>query len=276
MTTLPKNLQKVADQYFELTDLDKKTFIQSAYQDYSFDVIAQACNTYKNRIVRDAKKLGIDIKSRSQAQKQAIQSGRTNHPTQGKTRSISTRKKISNSLVNTLKDTDMSDRVERGKKQWASKSYDEQQEFVKSGRKAIRKAAKEGSKLEKFLHHQLVQHMDEFGVVEYHKEHVIYGSKMHLDILLPQLRTVIEVDGISHKERVWGNDTYMASKKADNKKNGLLLGKGYVIIRVDYPKNVSMYNQTKTWENLYTQLKSIKDNFPNSDERSIRIGVDSE
>lgn len=273
-TKLNKTLDKIAQQYFHLSDTDKKQFIETAYKDYSFDNIADACGTYKNKIIRDAKKLGIKIKSKSEAQKQALNSGRLKPPMQGKHHNLTTKNRISKSMVKFFKYADKSEYVKRGQQQWDSKTKAEQQEFIKKGRQAIRVAAKKGSKLENFLYTKLVDSMDEFGHIEYHKEHIIFGSKMHLDILLPSMNTVIEVDGISHKERVWGNETFTASQKADTKKNGILLGQGYVLIRLEYPKNVTMYSKNTLWDKLYATLQQIKTKFPPFGQRLIRINLD--
>ena len=43
--------------------------------------IAELLNTYPNKIRRTLKKLGCELKDRSEAQRNALQTGRINHPT---------------------------------------------------------------------------------------------------------------------------------------------------------------------------------------------------
>ena len=57
--------------------------------------IAEEIGTYPNKIRRILKKHGISLKSRSEAQKNALEGGRAKHPTGGKKRTKSERIKIS-------------------------------------------------------------------------------------------------------------------------------------------------------------------------------------
>jgi hypothetical protein len=72
-----------------LSDQDKKDLILSLYseQGKSFADIAVMYDTYANRIRRDAKKLNIKIRDKSEAQKNALKTGKHSHPTKGKERS---------------------------------------------------------------------------------------------------------------------------------------------------------------------------------------------
>ena len=56
----------------------------------SFSDIAKELGTYTNKVVRAARKHGIDIRDRSEAQKAALKNGRHKHPTKGKKRSNKT------------------------------------------------------------------------------------------------------------------------------------------------------------------------------------------
>ena len=75
--------------YANLQDKEKIQIIQERYvkKNQSFREIAKDLNTYPNRILRDAKKFNIPIKSKSQAQKNALKSGKHKHPTKGRVRS---------------------------------------------------------------------------------------------------------------------------------------------------------------------------------------------
>ncbi len=272
-TKTSTNLKKVAKKYSSLNDNEKKSFITKAYydQNLSYDVIAELCGTYKNRIIRDAKKLGIKSKSKSEAQKAALATGRHTHPTEGKEISNETKDKISKSMVESwegISDEEREKRKQIGKDQWNDKSDAEKKAFIKTGNTAIRKAAKVGSKLEIFLAQKL--RVEGYNI-EYHKKHLIANSKLHIDILIPSNQVVIEVDGLSHKSRVWGDKVYKQSSKADRQKNGLLLAKGFVIIRVEHPQSLSRTSMNTTWDKLRETLLQVKKQFPKQGERLIKL-----
>ena len=94
-------------------------------QKLSTYVIAERLNTYPNKIRRVLKKMGIELNDRSTAQKQALESGRTEHPTRGKKRSINTKKKISESVYKqwkNLSEEDRQKRIYKAKQQWYNMS----------------------------------------------------------------------------------------------------------------------------------------------------------
>ncbi len=62
---------------------------QSTYE------IAKQLDTYPNKIRRTLIKHGYELKDKSSAQKTALASGRSSHPTKGKTRSQQEKIKIS-------------------------------------------------------------------------------------------------------------------------------------------------------------------------------------
>ena len=82
--------------YDHLSDKDKKDFIVKEYEvnQKSFGDIAKLGNTYANKIRRDAIKFKINIRNKSEAQKNALKTGKTSHPTQGKERYQNTKEKI--------------------------------------------------------------------------------------------------------------------------------------------------------------------------------------
>ena len=272
-STFPVSLEKIAKKYSSLNDDDKRLFITEAYcdQNLSYDVIAELCGTYKNRIIRDAKKLGIKSKTKSEAQKIALSTGRHTHPTEGKEISNKVKDKISKSMVDSWKDISDEEREKRsqlGKDQWENKSDAEKKSFIKAGNTAIRHAAKTGSKLEIFLAQKLrIEGYD----IQYHKTHMIANHKLHIDILISKINVAVEVDGLSHKSRVWGDKVYKQSTKADKQKNGLLLAKGLIVIRVQHPTNLSRNSMNTTWDQLRNTLLEIKNKPPKNEKRLIRL-----
>ena len=59
--------------YTDLSDYDKQLLLKKYYikENKSFQDIAEMCKTYPNKIRRDAKKLGIKRRNKSEAQKNA-------------------------------------------------------------------------------------------------------------------------------------------------------------------------------------------------------------
>ena len=78
-----------------MNKLDKQ--IIEMYNDNNLSTyeIAKQLDTYPNKIRRTLKKHGFELKDRSAAQKAALESGRSKHPTEGKERTIEEKVKIS-------------------------------------------------------------------------------------------------------------------------------------------------------------------------------------
>ena len=49
--------------------------------------------------------------------------------------------------------------------------------------------------------------------VEFHKEHWLQNHRLQLDLFIPDLRTVVEVDGPSHFKPVWGMENLIKNQK---------------------------------------------------------------
>lgn len=135
--------------------------------------------------------------------------------------------------------------------------------------KAVRLASKNGSKLEKFLLNAL---LDEGFEVEFHKEQALANTKLQIDLFLPTINTSIEVDGPSHFKPVWGQDVLNRNINYDNKKTGLMIGKGMVVIRVKQTKDFSQSRAAIIWDKLKDILLGIEKKFPTPDNRIINIG----
>ena len=86
--------------YHEMTDLQRKQLIQEMYSDkkLSFADIASSYSTYANKIRRDAKKFNIKIRDKSEAQSNALKTGKHSHPTKGKPRTEQSKIKIGNTF----------------------------------------------------------------------------------------------------------------------------------------------------------------------------------
>ena len=69
-------------------------------QHMSTYAIAEKYETYPNKIRRILKKLNIELNDKSEAQRIAIKSGRSQHPTEGKERGPEVKQKISEASIN--------------------------------------------------------------------------------------------------------------------------------------------------------------------------------
>lgn len=249
-------------QYDKLNDIDKKKIIEKLYtsQNKSFADIAQECGTYSNRIRRDAIRFKIPIRNKSDAQKNALISGKHKHPTKGIKRSEEIKNRIGKSVLDSwenLSDNDLEIRKSKAKKAWESKSVDEKQLILSMANKAVREASKTGSKLEKFLLKNLIK--DGYKV-DFHKEQTLVNTKLQIDLFVSSINTAIEVDGPSHFAPVWGDDVLAKNKKYDTKKEGLISGKGWNLIRIKQHKDFSKARGSIIYSELKKTLEIIKSN----------------
>lgn len=257
-----------------MTDQEKSDFINLWYLDKkkSFQEIAIMSNTYANKIRRDAKKFNIPIRDKSEAQKNALSTGSHVHPTKGKTRSSDTKLKIGYGVMKNwenLSEAELSNRKEKAKEQWQKLDENEKANLVKLANEAVRNSSKAGSKLEKFILKELIN----LGYqVDFHKEQTLVNTKLQIDLFIPKHNIAIEVDGPSHFMPVWGEDVLKRNIKYDNKKTGLLLGKGCVLIRIKQTKDYSPTRARLICDNLIQHLKKIHIKFPDIDNRIIEIG----
>jgi len=275
MSKLPASLLNKASRYKDLTQADKKSFLEELYinRQMSFPEIAELVGTYTNKIRRDAIKLGIKPRNISEAQTVALETGRNVHPTEGKELSEDTKLKISKKMANTwagLSDKERAYRSEIGEAYWNSLSDAEKNEIHSKAGQEIRRASREGSKLEKYLFETLTK---ERFIVEFHREQVVTNQRLQLDLFLPELKTAIEVDGPSHFKPVWGQDVLNSNMKSDHQKNGLVLAQGWCLIRLRQTQGtLSHHYRREVTEKLLEQLRAIKAKFPPKGSRLIIIG----
>lgn len=259
--------------YNNLTDLEKKNIIYDLYTEKlkSFADIAVELDTYSNRIRRDAKKFGIKIRNKSEAQQNALHTGKTKHPTSGTNRSDATKSKIGLGIAKSWDGMSKEKKQkisEKKRSQWDSLSDDQKMNMTKLANNAVRLASKTGSKLEKYILEKLIK--DNFKV-EFHKEQILSDTKLQIDLFLPSINTAIEVDGPSHFSPVWGDDALKRNIKYDKKKEGLLLGKGCVLIRIKQSYDFSKTRSQLIYDKLKVIIDQIVKKFPESDNRIINI-----
>jgi very-short-patch-repair endonuclease len=260
--------------YNDLSDQKKQDLIIEEYinNNNSLQNIAHKYNTYANKIRRDAIKFGIALRDKSEAQKNALNTGVHKHPTKGTTRPDDIKTKIGVSLVHSweqLSDNELENRKNTAKKNWEKKSKNDKENMLTKANKAVRQASKDGSKLEKFISQCLIKDNHK---IEFHKEQLLANTKLQIDIFLPTMNVAIEVDGPSHFAPVWGDDVLNRNISYDNKKTGLIIGKGLVLIRIKQTKDFSKSRALLIYQELKTILDNIQIKFPPINQRTIEIG----
>lgn len=247
--------------YNSLSDDDKKNMLYKLYveEQKSLGQIAQILNTYTNKLRRDAKKFNITLRNKSEAQKNALSTGVHKHPTKGLQRTEETKQKIGVGVMDSwqeLSEEELNNRKTLAKEQWNKLSDDKKQQMLKLANEAVRKSSKEGSKLEKFL---LTKLLSDGYSVDFHKEQILSNSKLQIDLFIPKLNVAIEVDGPSHFENIWGDDTLDKNTKYDQKKQGLLVGRGIKLIRI---KQIGDFSKTRA-SIVYKKLLSLINDINN-------------
>lgn len=236
--------------------------------------IAKMLDTYPNKIRRVLLKHGIHLKDRSEAQKNAILNGSAKIPTKGKKRSQEEKLRISQSLSHyweNMSDQEYSDVVSCAKQRWSQMSEQEKTNMYNAAITAIQTAGKEGSKLEKYLLKELTKGGYK---VDFHKKGLIPNHKLEIDLYLPELRAIIEVDGPSHFLPIWGEEKLQKQIKADEQKTGLILSKGFIVIRIkNLSDSVSLHAQENLKNSLIETLNRIKVKPPKDLERYIEITI---
>lgn len=225
---------------------DKKFYDQEYYtNDKSIRQIAAEQDTYPSRIYREIKALGLRIKSKSEIQKVRLET--VPHPTEGKPRSDEEKRKIGKSLSNnwkSLSDKEVKDRIKGNLLNFKTMSKTKRKEIQKLAIKEIKKTAKTGSKAERFF----LAKLNELGYhTTIHKE-IPLKEKLIVDLMLVEHNIVIEVDGISHYEPIWGDDKLAQQQAADKEKDAILLSCGYNVIRFRLTQKA--YNLTKMFDAL--------------------------
>lgn len=259
--------------YNKLSETDKKNTIKDLYlnQELSFADIAEQCNTYANKVRRDAIRFKIPIRDKSLAQKNALKTGKHKHPTKGTQRDAAVKNKIGKSIMdhwNSLSDAEIAKIKQKAKENWDKLSDDERMHMQHMAQEAVRQSSKTGSKLEKYLFTKL---LNAGWKVDFHKEQMLLNTKLQIDLFLPTINTAIEVDGPSHFMPVWGEDSLKKNVKYDNKKTGLILGKGLVLIRIKQLKDFAPTRAELIYHKLTEVLETIQNKFPEPSDRSITI-----
>jgi very-short-patch-repair endonuclease len=162
-------------------------------------------------------------------------------------------------------------RSETAKKQWENMSDEDRSNLRRAAAEAVRRAAKEGSKMEKFLRTGLTK---EGHSVIFHKTGLVANHNLEIDLFLPNAKVAIEVDGPAHFFPIWGEESLKKRIKSDAQKSGLLLQAGYIVIRIKHvTKNLSGKRQRDLLSEVVSMLSKIEKKFPVKSKRFIEIEV---
>lgn len=241
--------------------MDVKYLIQEYNNGKSLPQLAEEFDTYPNKIRRELIKAGVKMRSKSESQKIALDSGRTEHPTRGKERSNDTKLKLSESAANTWKNFSDKELTSIKKKlsiAWSKKTKEEISDMQKKAATAISKAGREGSKMEKFLLEKLP---DRGYNILAHKKGLIANSNLEPDFVLPDIKVIIEIDGPTHFYPIFGEETLQKTIAADAEKNALFLQYGFCILRIKHIcKTLTEYKKRNVLEEIVKNLELIKNN----------------
>lgn len=256
------------------TDKQVETILTMYDKKESTYCIAKELDTYPNAVRRVLIKNGRKLRNKSEAQKLALKTGRSEHPTEGKERSEETKIQISESTHKYWKKMSPKERqkrVDKARQQWYNMSKAERDEMNRIASQALREASKSGSKLEQFLRDEISQ----IYPVIFHKSGLVANKELEVDLFVPSLKTVIEIDGPSHFFPIWGEEKLQKHIKADADKTGLLLNAGFCIIRIKHTvKNVSEKYKRDLLELVIKTLKKVDKKFPKTGKRFIELEVE--
>ena len=96
-------------------------------------------------------------------------------------------------------------------------------------------------------------------------------EKLEIDLYIADIKTIIEIDGPSHFLPIWGDEHLQKQEQFDLKKNGTLLTRGYVIIRVKALNAMSLKRNKDLLDTIIETLGSIKKRFPSKSNRFIEV-----
>lgn len=240
--------------------MNEQEILQMYDSGISTHEIAKQFDTYPNRINRIIKKNGRALRTRSEAQKMVLQTGKAVHPTKGKCRTDEDKLKISEGQSNVWKKMSKKERNRRSrisKQQWERMTEEEKDNLQKAALAAMRKASTEGSKIEKVLLDRLT---DEGYNVLFHAKKIVEGTDLEVDMFLPEINTVIEIDGPTHFIPIWGEEKLQRHVESDAKKSGIILSQGFTMIRIKYMiKNLSLVQERDFCNKVLEVIEDIKE-----------------
>lgn len=193
--------------------------------------VAKKYSKSQSTVNRLFKKLGVKIRSASEAQKLALATGRSKNPTAGvghtSTAKINMSEKAANRWAR-ISDAERDKFKQTARERWAKLSESDKKEMLRLAGVALKRVATEGSEIEQYLEAGLLSH--NFMVQKHVKNFM--GGEYEIDILLKDEAIAIELDGPHHFLPIFGEERLEKTMKFDAAKNGTLISMGLTIIRV--------------------------------------------
>lgn len=256
--------------YTSLNDKEKIKFLEKNHTngDYSLNQLAEFTGTYLNKLKRDARRLGVKTDTQSEAQAKALRTGTLKHPTKGKKRPEEVKDQIGKSRRDTWKDMTEEERAELSKTR--KKQYKKQKNLPHlSPQKAInlQKAAKIGSKMERYLYKEL----SNVWKCEHQYEGTLGQENYHVDIFITSANIAIEVDGPAHYEVIWDEDKLEKTKQKDLRKEAILKDAGIKLVRFITDKKFSKSYADEAAKLLIQTCKDIKSGKNKKDITHVRL-----
>ncbi len=251
----------------------KKIIEQYTKEGLSCGEIAESLGTYSKKIERLLKKNGVTLRDKSAAAKNALKTGRAKPINEGGPRSEADKIAISKGMEKRWKN--MSDEKrqkfsEDCKERWKKIPESTRREMQAKAGRALQRACVEGSKAEKSLKSSLEANG---YVVEMHKKGLIQGN-FEIDLLLPELKTIIEIDGPQHFLPIFGEAKLAEVIKLDSIKNGLLVGRGFCVVRIRYLSNkFNKAVERRLWDLVSKAIEDIAKEFPPEGKRFIELEI---
>lgn len=234
----------------------------------SIGQIAKEYNTYPNKIMRILKSGNVTLRTKSEAQKLALESGVSEHPTKGKKMNDSTKSMISDKNAAAWKnksEDELNAFKDKARENWFKKSEEERHNMSKLSGQGLQRASVEGSRAEKHVCDELIK-CGFFPQV--HRKDI--GGNYEVDIYLPDHKIAIEIDGPHHFIPIFGEERLQKNIRFDGVKNGILISKGISIIRV---KHVKKYVSKSLMNQLWVAIKKEIDGINPTSPQLIEIEV---
>lgn len=226
----------------------------------SIHIMAKDLGTYPNKIRRTILSFYPSLRTKSEAQSISLKNGFSKHPTKGKERTEEEKASISSSVAENWKGISKKERTRRVKEarnRWNKIPKDKKKAMSIKAAEGVRRAAKEGSSLEKYLLDELKN--SGYNML-FHVDAIEGTNKMHVDLLVPESRTAIEVDGPSHFFPIWGQESLENHQKWDKEKNIMLTKNGFNVIRVKlYVNTISLRVKREVLQKLLSHLNDLVD-----------------
>lgn len=188
---------------------------------------------YPNTVRRELKKLGITLRSKSQAQSAFLD--KNDHPMLGRERSEEEKRKISEGIQEAwdkLDDNEVEKRkeemAERARLKWEWMSDEEKKKNIEKMHQANREKSGQGSKNENMVAELLRE--AGYKIVQRTTDYTP-GAQFEIDIAIPGESIAVEWDGAAHFAPIYGEKDLKRTIAKDQRKNRALLSNRWTVIR---------------------------------------------